>query len=114
SATLLCQIDFLTSLAKLTGQTLPAAAGPDSLDVLEALLGRSTLGRDELVEHAGRLSLRVGDWKYIEPRAKNQAELYNLSQDIGETKNLAKASPDQLAEMEARLKVIREAGRTRE
>ncbi|EAQ78104.1 sulfatase family protein [Blastopirellula marina] len=114
SEALVCQIDLLTSLAKLTGQTLPAEAAPDSLDVMEALLGKSTLGRSELVEHARQLSLRVGDWKYIEPRRNDKDQLFNLSQDIGETKNLAKASPEKLKELKARLKVIRQADRTRE
>ncbi|PQO43156.1 sulfatase family protein [Blastopirellula marina] len=113
SDALVCQIDLLTSLAKLTGQELPAEAAPDSLDVMDALLGKTTIGRDELVEHAGRLSLRSGEWKYIAGQGKNQAQLYNLTQDIGEEKNLAQASPEKLKEMEVRLQTIREAGRTR-
>ena len=39
----------------------------DSLDMLAALLGTVKAGRDELVEQAGGLALRVGQWKYIEP-----------------------------------------------
>jgi hypothetical protein len=29
------------------------------------LLGRTQVGRDHLVEHAGTLSVIQGDWKYI-------------------------------------------------
>ncbi|MCC9605505.1 arylsulfatase [Blastopirellula sp. JC732] len=115
SEALVCQIDFLASLAKLTGQSLPAEAAPDSLDVADALLGKTKIGRDELVEHAfSKLSLRSGDWKYVEAKGKNKAQLYNLSKDIGEEKNLANSSPEKLKEMEIRLQTIRDAGRTRE
>ncbi|WP_146429702.1 sulfatase family protein [Blastopirellula retiformator] len=114
SDALVCQIDFLTSLAKLTGQTLPNEAAPDSLDVSEALFGESKIGRDELVEHARSLGLRSGDWKYIEAKGKNKPQLYNLSKDIGEEQNLANSSPEKLKEMQLQLEAIRQAGRTRE
>ena len=67
SDALVCQIDFLASFAALTGQKLAAGEGPDSRNVLPALLGQSQTGRDQLVEHARVLALRDGSWKYIEP-----------------------------------------------
>ncbi|MHC4509111.1 MAG: sulfatase-like hydrolase/transferase, partial [Planctomycetota bacterium] len=67
SDALVCQIDFVASLAALTGQELARGDAPDSFDVLGALLGRTGNGRDHLVEHARTLSLIKGNFKYIEP-----------------------------------------------
>ena len=39
---LICHVDMLATFAALTGQTLPADAGPDSFNVLPALLGEPT------------------------------------------------------------------------
>jgi arylsulfatase A-like enzyme len=91
------------------------------------LLGKSSTGRDHLVEHAGTLSLIKGQWKYIEPskgpkvnRNVNielgndpQPQLYNLSNDLGEKHNLAAEHPEIVKELSALLKKIRSDGRTR-
>src|SRR3954451_18221427 len=66
SGALIGQVDLLSTFASLTRQTIPREAGPDSLDVLPALLGKSKVGRKSLVEHADALSLIDGDWKLIE------------------------------------------------
>ena len=127
SDALVCQIDFMASLASLTGQKLAKSDAPDSFDVLSALLGEARLGRDHLVEHAGVLSLIKGDWKYIEPgrgprinRNVNielgkdpNPQLYNLKSDIGERRNLAGRHPELVRELAALLKKIRDDGYTR-
>jgi arylsulfatase A-like enzyme len=127
SDALVGQIDFLSSFAALTGQKLAAEDAPDSYNVLPALLGKSRTGRDHIVEHAGTLSMIKGEWKYIEPsqgqrlnRNTNtetgndpQPQLFNLVQDIGETRNVAEQHPDKVGELAAFLKKIREQGRSR-
>ena len=128
SGALLGQVDLLHSFAELTGQKLAANSGPDSFNVLPALLGDSKTGRDHLVEHAGTLSLIVGDWKLITPnkgRERSQgpgghelgnfpeARLYNISEDVGEKVNLAGRFPGKVKELSARLETIRTSGRTR-
>jgi arylsulfatase A-like enzyme len=126
SDALVCQVDFLASFAALVGQTLPDDAGPDSLNVLPALLGESKQGREALVEHAAGLSLREGAWKYVPRAPKGKAakaggdadgpgggELYNLAEDLGETKNVAAQHPDRATAMAGRLQTIRDAGRSR-
>jgi arylsulfatase A-like enzyme len=127
SEALLCQIDLLASLAAFTGQELSRDAGPDSFNVLDALLGRSQTGRDHLVEHAGTLSLIQGRWKYIEPgrgpkvnRNVNielgndpRPQLYDLSNDLGERHNRAEAQPERVKAMAVLLKRIRDDGRSR-
>jgi arylsulfatase A-like enzyme len=113
----------MRSFATLTGQSLPAEAGPDSFDMLPALLGRSGKGRDHIIEHARDLAIRKGNWKLIPAGAARQnakdgpatreAELFDLARDIGETKNLAERRPDLVQEMTAMLEKFRAAGRTR-
>lgn len=52
-------------------------------------------------------AVRLGDWKYIfyhNPAQKVREELFNLREDIGETKNLATTNPAKLAEMRKLLK----------
>jgi arylsulfatase A len=127
SAALVSHVDLLASFAKLTAQKLEETSGPDSMDILPALLGKSQKGRESLVEHAGTLALRKGQWKYIEPNKgvpvlKNtntetgnspEPQLYDLSEDIAERRNLATEKPETVQEMAALLKQIRQAGRSR-
>jgi arylsulfatase A-like enzyme len=124
SAALVSQVDFLASLAALTGRPLPAGAGPDSENTLAAFLGTSPTGRQVLVEQAGGLALRAGTWKYIEPSKRPKMnentntelgndsvpQLYDLASDPGETRNLAGQEPGRVKEMAAMLEKIRERG----
>ena len=136
SAALVSQVDLLASFAALLGSppvastrsddTRAAAdkagAGPrDSENVLPALLGTSKTGRTVLIEQAGSLSLRQGQWKYIVPsqgpsvqRNTNtelgnapQPQLYDLAADPGERTNLATTRPDKVRELTAALDAIR-------
>jgi arylsulfatase A-like enzyme len=127
SAALVCQIDFFASFAAFTNQKLADTDAPDSFNVLPALLGESKTGRDHLVEQAAVLSLIKGEWKYIEPGngpkvlantntetgQAPQPQLYNLVDDLGETKNVAVENPDKAQELAGLLKKIRADGRSR-
>ncbi len=113
SDALVSQLDLLASFAALAGQNLTPEAGPDSMNVLPALLGESEVGRDHLVEHARDIALREGTWKLVPEDAKSPAELYDLSTDIGEAKNLAARDPDRVRRMRDRLESLRRAGRSR-
>ena len=115
SDALVCQIDLMASFARLTKQTLPVNAAPDSQDLLDVLLGKSVTGRNSLVVQGMNdgLSIIKEDWKYIAPsngsplmKDKNMEtgnsklpQLYNLKKDMGETKNLASEYPDKLKEL---------------
>ena len=127
SSALVCHVDFLASLAALVGQNLPDGTAGDSFNVLPALLGQSQTGREELIEQAGALALRQGNWKYIPPR-KGQAiskntnielgvdpagMLFNLEDDPGEQNNLVKMLPEKAKAMAERLEFLRTADRTR-
>ena len=127
SPALVGQQDLLASLARLTGVGVPEDAAPDSVDVLDALLGRSKRGRGHIVEHARALSYRAGDWKMIEGsdgpavnRGTNtelgnatEAQLYNVAKDRGEVSNLAARHPERVTAMRAALEKIRASGRSR-
>lgn len=121
SHALVCQVDFLSSFASLLGQTLTEGDSPDSLNTLPALLGHDPKGREFLIEHANRLSLRQGTWKYIEPgKGPKRAQgtdtelgqdpagmLFDLSQDLGETNNLIATLPERGMAMAAKLLELR-------
>ncbi len=125
SRALISQVDLLASLAALTGVQLARGEGPDSENVLTALLGQSQQGRDYLVEHARGIALREGSWKYIPPRKgpkRNanvnielgnaaEAQLYWLDQDPGERINLARQYPERVNAMAGKLRYFQEAPR---
>jgi len=106
SDALICQVDFLATFAALAGYTLPPGAGPDSMNVLPALLGEAKTGRDLLVEHSNMdLALRQGLWKFI-PSAKGPSQLFDLNDDIGETRNIAERHPQIQKDASDHLKTI--------
>ncbi len=127
SGALFSQVDLLASFASLTEQTLAPGDAPDSIASMPVILGTSKRGRADLVEEAGALSLRQGRWKYIEPNTKQKVsketntelgndsvpQLYDLSADPGERKNLASEQPARVAAMARELDRIRKAGGSR-
>jgi arylsulfatase A-like enzyme len=127
SDAIVCQIDFPASLAALAGVAVPEDAAPDSVNVLPALLGEAEEGREELVLHGNGLALRQGPWKLI-PQSGGPARnsnvdvelgnapkhfLFNLDDDVGETKNVASDHPERVEAMLARLQELQKASRSR-
>ena len=118
---LVCLVDMLATFAAVTGQKLPASAGPDSFNLLPILLGQAEGPvRDHLIEHSRRMGVRQGSWKLLtaekqpkSQRADGHVELYNLADDIGEKTDLAKKNPDKVKELSAILQRDREQGRSR-
>jgi len=127
SNALFSQIDLMSSFASLTGQTLSADEAPDSFNSLNTLLGKSKKGRDWVLEHAGRLSVIKGEWKFIEPGPGARVnintntelgndtvpQLYDLSKDLGEKNNVALRNPRITKELTELINKIRDDGRTR-
>jgi len=105
------QADIIATLADVLGTKLPNNAGEDSFSFLSLLKGADKPTRQHAVScaAAGTPGVRRGDWKYI-PGTK--PELYNLADDIGETKNLADEKPELVAEMKALLEKLISDGRS--
>lgn len=107
---LVMQADFMATFAEILGVKLPANAGEDSFSLLPLLKGSAEPIRQHSISHAssGLPSLRDGQWKIIfgpgaggfgsgakqaEPAAE-RVQLYDLSKDLGETKNVAADHPE--------------------
>jgi arylsulfatase A-like enzyme len=105
------QADILATLADILGAKLPDNAGEDSFSFVPLLKGDDKPIRQHAVScaAAGTAGLRRGDWKYI---ASAKPELYNLADDIAETKNLAAEKPELAAEMKALLAKLVTDGRS--
>ena len=104
---LVSSIDFYPTLLEMAGLKRERGRRLDGVSIVAALKGRP-LGRDTVFCHfphyvkaTGNLpstSVRKGDWKLIRFYADNadqsdRFELYNLADDVGETKDLAPAEP---------------------
>lgn len=124
-------VDFVATLATVTGQKLPASATPDSMDLSSVLLGKTAQSlRTETVLHgiSDTLALRQGDWKFIPANAKGRAagmghgadpsdarftanrleaaQLFNLAVDPHERTNVIRLYPKQAAQCRDRLAAI--------
>ncbi|CAM4257965.1 sulfatase family protein [Zobellia nedashkovskayae] len=119
SDALVCQVDLLTSMAALAGSD---KKGEDSENFLDTFLGKTDKGRTELVLEAGsRTALRNGDWAMIPPYKgaavntqvnielgnDSEYQLYNVKEDLSQTKNVAKENPEKLQELIADYEAIR-------
>ena len=52
-------------------------------------------------------AVRMGEWKLQEFFEDGRLELYNLAKDVGEKNNLARAMPEKVKELHAKLKAWR-------
>jgi arylsulfatase A-like enzyme len=118
------QADFIRTFADILGTKLPDNAGEDSFSLLPLLRGEDKPIRENAVSASsgGTPAVRLGDWKYIPAPGSGgwgtggdqsqPVQLYNLADDIGETKNLAAAMPERIAEMKALLEKLITNGRS--
>lgn len=127
---LICLTDLMTTFAAILSKKLPDNAGPDSHNVLPALLGelREKPVREAVVLHSqmGLFAIRQGKWKLIEghglgtwydkPRPPKSDEppgqLYNLETDPGETKNVWTEHPNVVKRLLAHLDRFRTTDRS--
>lgn len=122
-AALFSQVDVYASLASLLNQPLAEGIAPDSEDHLDVLLGKSTKGRETVIQQNinNTLSMINGEWKYIEPSNapavefwtktelgnNPQPQLYNLLNDPCEKSNLADQHATLVNDMAEKLKKIK-------
>lgn len=112
SDTPVCSIDLFPTILEIAGVELPGDRQIDDLSILDHLKSAAAeeLDRDELFWHfphyrhaPGPYSIiRQGDFKLIKFWERIY-ELYDLKNDIGETRNLADSMPEKVKELDARL-----------
>lgn len=105
--------DYFATILEATGLEPQRESPADGESLVSVFSGAQKLKRDALYWHypnfafhkKNRLgsAIRVGDDKLIQRLDDGTLELYNLADDIGETKNLADANPNLAAELLQRL-----------
>lgn len=112
--------DFFPTLLEAAGVARPAGHPLDGESLVPVLRGADRLERDAIYWHfpaylqtyrglpgpwrttpAG--AIRSGDWKLIEYFEDGRVELYDLRNDLGETRNLAGQMPDRASALRQRL-----------
>lgn len=66
---------------------------------LEAYVKNDTSTQDPLFRTRPGSAVRLGNWKLIQYFENNDLELYNLTEDIGEKRNLVGANPEKAKEL---------------
>jgi len=103
--------DFYPTFLSLAGIT-PNMSDLDGLDLSPLLYENKPLGRKELFWHYPHYhgsawtpgaALLQGDWKLIEFHETGLTELYNLSKDISETRDLSLEYPEKAVKLQNRL-----------
>lgn len=117
SNALISQIDFLATMSQMLGSTFDVNSAKDSKANLNAWFGKDKIGREYIIEQAGTLAIKKGDWKFIKsgkgarfnPQVNielgNDAEdqLYNLKTDPNEKNNVSTAQKEKLTELKSLL-----------
>lgn len=121
---LMATIDLLPTIAALAGATVPEDRVVDGVNQLDCILGNSKSARTTYLYNPGSASvqsrivkgnaIREGDWKLISPltvgwfledAGSGDWELYNLKEDIGETKDLARKYPEKVRALRKKLEL---------
>jgi arylsulfatase A len=118
SAQTICLTDLMATCAEVTGAKLLDNAGEDSVSFLPALVGDDKAPpRPAVVHHSinGSFAIRQGKWKLsfcagsggwsdpkpgtAEEKGLPDTQLYDLSSDLGESKNLQAEHPEEVARL---------------
>jgi Arylsulfatase A and related enzymes len=109
------QLDILPTVLAAAGIRLDSPQTIDGVNLLPYLTGKA-LGRPHETLYwrlGGTMAIRKGDWKLVkmsddghmqDPAVLSDlsgAELYNLKDDVGETRNIAAVRPDKVKELAA-------------
>ena len=132
--------DMMHTFASLTNYNLKDNQGIDSFNVLPNIMGTDENSfREALVTQSskGALAVQIDEWKLIMSSGSggfwtkpfgeypevmisdgeiewSNVQLYNLNNDLAETKNLAKKFPDKVNELAFKLKQYVLNGRSRD
>ena len=103
--------DYLPTILAMAGAA-PAPGPADGESLVPLLKQSGGLARDALYWHYPHYhpggatpygAVRVGDFRLVEFYEDSRVELYNLKDDIGETRDLAAAMPDKAAALRQKL-----------
>lgn len=127
SGATICFTDMLATFAAIVGHELPADAGEDSYNVLPAMTNPEpglSIREATVVDR----SIRAGDWKLIfgpgqgglsrkyggqpirDPKPKG--ELYNLREDLSETRDLYREHPEVVERLTRLIDEYKKRGRS--
>ncbi len=97
------QLDFYATALAAAGVEIKPEMKLDGVNLLPFLKGENSAAPHDVLywRFGPQMALRKGDWKLVRHRQSDEVELYNLAQDIGESKNLASAQPQLLKELQA-------------
>jgi arylsulfatase A-like enzyme len=118
--------DIFATCAEAIGKELPSGGSEDCVSFFAAVQGKPQPdGRTSLVSHSnfGEFAFRDAQWKLVyrlggkdlgDSRGKpTVAELYNLAEDIAETRDLARERPEMAEKLRARLDEVIARGASR-
>jgi arylsulfatase A-like enzyme len=102
------QFDILPTLAEITGASVPATDGISMLPELTSMHNRQkehAFLYFEYPEKGGQMAVRLGNWKGVRTNMRKDRnapwELYDLSVDPAESKDLAALHPEIIERMKA-------------
>jgi arylsulfatase A-like enzyme len=100
--------DVMPTFAEITGAYVPQEI--DGISFLPSLLIKTKKQKQheylywEFHEQGGKIAVRMGNWKAVQRNVdkipQGSVELYNLSDDIGETADVASSNPEIVSKME--------------
>ena len=113
-------MDFYPTILELAGLNQKPKQHLDGKSLVSAVSGKPagdldgrflawTYPHHHGSQHSPSNAIRLGDWKLIQKtdektKPEDQYELYNLADDIGESKDLAKSKPERTQKLAAQLK----------
>ena len=115
-------VDVYPTFLEIAGAKAPANYLLDGASLVPLLRGAASLHREAIYQHfPGYLGngpgkwrttpvglIQVGDWKLMEFYEDHHLELYNLKDDIGESKNLAAEQPEKARQLQTKLTAWRQ------
>ncbi|MBI5396735.1 MAG: sulfatase-like hydrolase/transferase [Verrucomicrobia bacterium] len=102
----LTSLEVLPTFAAAAGAKLPPGVKLDGFDLLPVLRGETKSPRTEMFwQRRSDKAARVGQWKWVE--SAKGGGLFDLSADLGESRDLSAEKPDVLARVKGRFEAWR-------
>jgi len=104
----LTSLEVFPTLCKAAGVEPPKDVILDGFDMAAVLAGKAKSPRKEMFwERRSDQAARVGNWKWV--KSERGLGLFDLSEDVGERKDLSAKRPDVLKEVEGRFAAWKKA-----